>query len=67
MKETLKVQGLSCNCCVNKVEESVNKLAGISSIEVNQASEEVQVTFDENTITLEQIEAKIAEQGYQVV
>ena len=67
MKETLRVQGLSCNCCVSKVEESVSKLAGISSIEVNQASEEVQVTFDENTITLEQIEAKIAEQGYQVV
>jgi len=54
------------NCCVNKVEESVSKVAGISSIEVNQASEEVQVTFDENTITLD-IEAKIAEQGYQVV
>jgi len=67
MEKTLKVEGLSCSCCVNKVEDGVNTLSGITSVKVNTDQEEVQVVFDTETVTLEQIKDKIVEQGYQVV
>jgi len=66
MEKTLKVTGLSCKCCVNKVEESIKQLTGISSAEINYDREEVQVVFNQEAVTLKQIEGKIEEAGYQV-
>lgn len=66
MKNTLKVQGMSCSGCVNSVEGSVGKLMGVSSVDVNLASGEVSVVFDEQEITLEQIKKTIEEQGYDI-
>lgn len=67
MKETLKVEGMTCGCCVGKVEKSINQLNGVSSIEIDADKERVQVEFDNNTTTLEQIKGKIEEEGYKVV
>ena len=67
MKETLKVEGMTCSCCVGKVEKSINQLNGVSSIEIDADKERVQVEFDNNTTTLEQIKGKIEEEGYKVV
>jgi len=67
MEKTLKVTGLSCKCCVNKVEESIKQLAGITSAEINFDREEVQVKFNPEAVTLQQIEGKVNEAGYQVV
>lgn len=67
MKETIKVEGMSCQNCVKAVEESVGKLAGVSSVQVNLDAGEVMVEFDSNQTTLEQIKETIEEQGYDVV
>ena len=32
MKEILKVEGMSCNHCVNSIERSVGELAGVSAV-----------------------------------
>lgn len=66
MKETIKVQGMSCNHCVNSVEGSLGKLAGVSSVKVNLQAGEVSVEFDNEQTTLEQIKETIEEQGYDV-
>ena len=67
MKETLKVEGMTCSCCVGKVEKSVNQLDGVSSIEIDVDNEEVQVDLNKDTVTLDQVKEKIEAEGYKVV
>lgn len=66
MNETLKVQGMSCNHCVNSIEESVGNITGVSSVKVNLSSGEVSVEFDSEQTTLDQIKETIEEQGYDI-
>lgn len=66
MQEVLKVEGMSCNHCVNAVETSVGKLTGISTVNVNLDQGEVKVEFDEAQIKLAQIKETIEDQGFDV-
>jgi copper chaperone len=67
LTETLKVQGMSCNHCVNSIEQSVGNLTGVSSVKVELKSGEVTVKFDNEAITLNQIKETIEETGYDIV
>jgi len=64
---TLKVEGMSCNHCVQSVERSVGELAGVEAVKVNLAEGKVAVKFDEAKVTRAQIEEVIDDQGYTVV
>jgi len=64
---TLKVEGMSCNHCVNSVERSVGQLAGVDQVKVNLAEGKVAVLFDEAKVSRTQIEEVIDDQGYTVV
>lgn len=65
MNEVLKVEGMSCGHCVNSIESSVGELAGVSSVKVDLASNQVTVQYD-NAETLEKIKETIEDQGYEV-
>ncbi|WP_438311542.1 copper chaperone CopZ [Sporosarcina sp. FA9] len=65
MKETLKVEGMSCNHCVNSIETNVGKLSGVSAVKVNLGDKEVAVEFD-NEATLAQIKETIEDQGFDL-
>ncbi|WP_042458316.1 copper chaperone CopZ [Neobacillus dielmonensis] len=65
-KVTLNVQGMSCNHCVKAVEGSVGKLAGVESVKVNLDAAAVDVEFNPNKVSLEQIKETIDDQGYEV-
>jgi len=67
MKETLKVNGMSCSHCVNAVESSVGKLTGVSSVKVDLEAGEVTVEYDDSKTTLKEIKETIEDQGYDVV
>ena len=64
---TLKVEGMSCNHCVQSVERSVGELAGVVQVKVNLAEGKVAVLFDEAKVSRAQIEEVIDDQGYTVV
>ncbi len=64
---TLKVQGMSCGSCVNKIEGNVGKLRGVESVEVLLSEGEVDVTFNENTVDLSGIKGAIKDSGYEVM
>ena len=66
MKEILKVDGMSCNHCVNSIETNVGELAGVSAVKVDLGNKEVEVAFD-NAATLAQIKETIEDQGYDLV
>ncbi|MEK5037390.1 copper chaperone CopZ [Sporosarcina sp. FSL K6-3457] len=65
MKEILKVEGMSCNHCVNSIETSVGELTGVSSVKVDLGSKEVAVEFD-GAATLAQIKETIEDQGFDL-
>lgn len=58
---------MTCSCCGGKVEDSINQLDGISSVELDVDNGTVQVEFNEEAATLEQIEEKIEAEGYEIV
>ncbi|TXK78368.1 copper ion binding protein [Paenibacillus sp. N3.4] len=61
----LKVEGMSCNHCVNSVEKAMKEIG--ASGKVNLASKEVEVQFDEKKLDVGAIKEAIEEQGYDVV
>ena len=66
MKEILKVEGMSCNHCVNSIEKSVGELTGVATVKVDLGNNEVAVQFD-NITTLAKIKETIEDQGYDLV
>ncbi|MHA6261391.1 copper chaperone CopZ [Sporosarcina sp. CAU 1771] len=66
MKEIIKVEGMSCNHCVNAIETSVGEITGVSTVKVDLGKKEVAVEF-ENVTSLDQIKETIEDQGFDVV
>jgi copper chaperone len=65
-KVTLKVNGMSCNHCVNAVESSVGKLAGVQTVKVDLKEGNVDVEFNPSEVSLNKIKETIDDQGYDV-
>ncbi|BCZ19392.1 Copper ion binding protein CopB [Helicobacter sp. NHP19-012] len=63
MKEVLKVEGMTCDHCVDKVEKFVGEIEGVEHIEVKLEQQEVAVTFNPPA-TLEDIKEAILDAGY---
>ena len=63
---TLQVQGMSCNHCVQAVEENVGNINGVQSVHVLLEEGKVDVTFDEAKTNVDEIKQTIVEQGYDV-
>ena len=64
---TLNVQGMSCGHCVSSVENSVGKLDGVNEVKVHLESGKVDVSFEEDKVSLDVIKETIDDQGYDVV
>lgn len=58
---------MSCGYCVNKIEGHVGKLSGVESVKVKLSIGQVEVAFQENQVTLEEIKGANQETGYDVV
>lgn len=66
MQEVLKVEGMSCNHCVNTIETNVGALEGVSSVRVDLSKAEVTVELAD-AATLAQVKETIEDQGYDIV
>lgn len=64
---TLNVQGMSCGHCVSSVEKSVGSIDGVKEVKVHLESGEVDVSFEEDKVSLDVIKETIDDQGYDVV
>ncbi|OPA74593.1 copper resistance protein CopZ [Paenibacillus selenitireducens] len=62
---TLKVEGMSCNHCVQSVEGALKNIG--ASGKVDLANGTVAVEFDAQKVTPEQIKEAITDQGYDIV
>jgi copper ion binding protein len=60
----IKIEGMSCQHCVKRVKEALDKLSGI--IESNVSIGSASVEYDESKITKEDINAAIEKAGYKI-
>ena len=65
-KTTLPVIGMDCASCVNIVNRAIKKTPGVSSSEVNLATEKANIEFDETAVSLDQINDNVKKFGYSL-
>lgn len=63
---TLRVEGMSCNHCVNSIEGSLKRELNVDA-KVDLAAKSVTVSFDEQKTSLDKIKEVIEDQGYDVI
>jgi len=61
--KTFTIENISCGHCVNTIKNELNDLEGISSVEIDQDSKKVEVSWQE-PLTWEEIKNLLEEINY---
>ena len=64
---SLQVTGMSCVNCAGRLERELGALPGVLSASVNFAAAQLNVEFNAETVTAEQIAQKVVSLGYGVI
>ncbi|CAM4145726.1 copper chaperone CopZ [Lederbergia lenta] len=64
-KATIKITGMSCAHCVNKIETALQDLQGVVKAKVNLKKEIAKVKYDETVQSTDSLTAAIKEVGYE--
>ncbi|NJP36198.1 copper chaperone CopZ [Alkalicoccus luteus] len=67
LNKTINVKGMTCGHCVSSVEGSVGSLEGVDKVKVDLDQATVDVVFNPDQVTEEQIKETIDDQGFDVV
>ncbi|MDS0221166.1 heavy metal translocating P-type ATPase [Haloarcula sp. S1AR25-5A] len=62
----LELTGMSCANCAGTIEESVDQLDGVASVDANYATDEGSVEYDPDVVSLADIVAAVRDAGYDV-
>jgi copper chaperone len=62
----LNVPAVSCNHCKMAIENAVGAMDGVAVVAVDVAGKTVAVDFEPDAVSLESIEATMADEGYEV-
>jgi copper chaperone len=66
-QEALKVDGMTCQHCVQIITDTLGKIAGTSKVTVDLDKKEVQVDYNEEETNLQEISDKIVEVGFELL
>lgn len=66
-KVTLNLRGMHCASCASSVESATRSISGVASSNVNFATEEVAVEFDEKKTSAAAIQKVIKDIGYEAI
>nr|XP_060642807.1 copper-transporting ATPase 2 isoform X1 [Anolis sagrei ordinatus] len=61
----MKIEGMTCESCVNAIEEKIGKLHGVKKIKVALSSQEATITYCPLVISLEELKDSIDNLGYK--
>src|SRR3989344_3068958 len=64
-KKIFSIKGMHCATCVQTIEGALEDLKGVSSVNVNFATEAAKVEYDPKIVTDEQIASTVISVGYQ--
>ena len=65
-QETVKVEGMTCQHCVQIITDALNNITGLNTVNVDLVKKEVRVKFNENETKLKKISDKIIEVGFEL-
>ncbi|WP_138417773.1 heavy metal translocating P-type ATPase [Aquibacillus sediminis] len=65
--KTLNIEGMTCASCAQTVEKSTKKLQGVNTSNVNLATEKLSIDFDENKVSIEDIQTAVDKAGYKAI
>jgi len=65
--DNLKIGGMSCAVCANRIEKGLGKMVGVDKAVVNFAIEKAAVTYDAKQVSLTDIAKKIEALGFEVI
>lgn len=66
MKEIkLKIEGMHCKGCSNRLEKVLNNTNGIEKAEVNFEQKEATITYNESQTNIEKIKGTIQDAGFK--
>jgi copper chaperone len=65
-RTVLRVEGMSCNHCVNSIKKAVGSLDGVSKVDVDLAMKTVSVDYENQKVSLQEVKEVIDDQGYDV-
>ncbi|MFT4578822.1 MAG: copper chaperone [Nitrospinales bacterium] len=66
-QDSLKVDGMTCQHCVQTITDAVEKIAGTNKVAVDLDKKEVQVDYNEEETNLQEISDKIVEVGFELI
>ncbi len=64
---TLKISGMTCSACSQRVEKSLARAAGVVEANVNLASEKATVKYHPSETDLAELKKTVQESGYEVI
>jgi copper chaperone len=67
IQESLKVEGMTCQHCVETITETLGVIVGINKVAVDLEKKEVQIDYNEEETSLKAISDKIVEMGFELV
>ncbi|MDC3417014.1 heavy metal translocating P-type ATPase [Aquibacillus salsiterrae] len=65
--KTLNIEGMTCASCAQTVEKSTKKLQGVRSSSVNLATEKLSIDYDENSLSVKDIQDAVDKAGYKAM
>ena len=65
-EKTLRVPDMSCGHCKAAVEGELNRLSGVQRANADLEKGTVEVSYDEDTVSTEDLKGAIEEAGYTV-
>jgi len=62
----IPVYGMSCEHCVKAATNALNACKGVKEVQVSLEDKSAQVVYDDDIISLSEMESAIVEEGYRV-
>ena len=63
MKQTFKINGMSCGSCKQTVEKALQEVTGVGSVQVSMSPDEV-IIEKEDSVTLNQLNTALSKAGH---
>lgn len=64
MKQKYTITGMTCSACSSRIQNAISGLQGVTETNVNLLSNTMDVTFNENEISSEEIIKRVIDAGY---
>ncbi|HDL19298.1 MAG TPA: heavy-metal-associated domain-containing protein [Bacteroidetes bacterium] len=65
--KVVKIKGMMCTSCANKVEQALQKVDGVKSVQADYKTGEVKIVFSSDKINLKKVNDAISGTGFQAV